>query len=160
MPSIEILSSIAFDLGSIMFDIHLAGQIPVKNDLNTVAEGGENEATLRPHSLLTKTSCQPVRCRAPKHLPQSNAIESQSNQSYIEIRLRSTIKFQPFNWFDRRICSIEIVWELTRVTYDLAPQNQTIRQGQPRVRLGPQHREQLIWSCLIQANPCREGSFL
>ena len=48
MPSIEILGLSAFDLGSIMFDIHLA---PVKNDLDMVAEGGENEATSWPHSL-------------------------------------------------------------------------------------------------------------
>ena len=84
-------------------------QIPVKNDLNTVAEGGENEATLiRPHSLPRKTSCQPVHCRSisiKRHQISIEpiehnriSIESKNWGNYsIEIRLRSTIEFQPFD---------------------------------------------------------------
>ena len=104
----------------------------MKNDLDTVAEGGENEATLSPHSLPRKHPANLFTAEA----SQPNAIESQLNQSNT-IEFQSNLKIGVifdwdsiafdnristvrlcsilFDWFDHRIRSIEIVWLLCRL---------------------------------------------
>ena len=65
-----------------------------------VAEGGENEATLRPHSLPRKTSCQPVHCRS---------ISIKRNQISIEPIEHNWISIESKNWGNIRL-RFDCIW--------------------------------------------------